>query len=65
MEFYGIEAKEKNEELVLDKYVELEKDMSETDKYGRLLRYVWIEGKMIKEELIRQVYAQVLTTSRC
>lgn len=45
----------------MGKYVELEKDISETDKYGRLLRYVWFEGKMINEELIRQGYAQVLT----
>jgi micrococcal nuclease len=40
----------------LGKYVKLEKDISETDKYGRLLRYVWFEGKMINEELIRQGY---------
>jgi len=61
IEFYGIEAKEKNEELVLEKYVELEKDISETDKYERPLRHVWIEGKMINEVLIKQGYAQELT----
>lgn len=47
IEFYWIEAKEKNEELVLGKYIKLEKDISATDKYKRLLRYIWIEGKMI------------------
>jgi len=35
------EAKRANEELVLGEVVKLEKDVSETDKYKRLLRYVW------------------------
>lgn len=30
-------------DMILNKYVYLEKDTSETDKYGRLLRNVWIE----------------------
>lgn len=43
---YGQEASNKNKELVEGKTVELEKDVSETDKYGRLLRYVWL-GDML------------------
>ena len=43
-ECYAIEASEINKELVLGKTVKLVKDVSETDKYGRLLRYVYIEG---------------------
>ena len=39
---FGKEASAKNKELVLGKKVRLEKDISETDKYGRLLRYVYL-----------------------
>jgi micrococcal nuclease len=60
-ECFASEAKAKNEELVLNKEVELEKDVSETDRFGRLLRYVWIDGKMINEELVASGYARVAT----
>lgn len=40
-ECYGPDAKAKNKELVGDKTVRLEKDVSRTDRYGRLLRYVY------------------------
>lgn len=55
---YGKEASDKNKELVEGKTVELEKDISETDKYGRLLRYVWIENLLINEFLVQEGYAQ-------
>jgi micrococcal nuclease len=55
---YGNEASDKNKERVLGKDVILEKDVSETDRYGRLLRYVWIEGVMVNELLVREGYAQ-------
>lgn len=58
---FGSESTKKNKELVLDREVSLEKDISETDKYGRLLRYVWIDDKMINEELVRTGYAKVST----
>jgi len=59
-------AKKKNEELVLNKTVRLEKDISETDKYKRLLRFVYItqsDGKeiSINQFLIREGYAQLMT----
>src|SRR3954469_9985625 len=38
----GPEASARNKELVSGKTVYLEKDVSETDRFGRLLRYVWI-----------------------
>jgi len=44
---YGKEASDKNRELVEGKEIELEKDVSEVDKYGRLLRYIWIGGGCI------------------
>lgn len=54
---FGKEASVKNKEIVEGKMVELEKDVSETDKYGRLLRYVWIDGLLINEFLVREGYA--------
>ena len=58
---FGQEASAKNKELVEGKTVRLEKDVSETDKYGRLLRYVWIGDIFVNEYLVRQGYAQVST----
>lgn len=42
-EFFGKEAKEFTKEKLYGKEIFLQKDVSETDKYGRLLRYVWLE----------------------
>ena len=40
----------------------LEKDVSETDRYGRLLRYVWLsDGTMVNATLVAEGYAQVFT----
>ncbi len=61
VECYGKEASAKNKELVQGKRVELEKDVSARDKYGRLLRFVWIGDTMINEALVREGYAQVST----
>lgn len=61
VECFGREASEKNRELVEGKTVRLEKDVSETDKYGRLLRYVWVGDTMVNAELVRLGYAQVVT----
>ena len=61
MEWMGKEAAAKNEELVGGKVVGLEKDISETDKYGRLLCYVWVGNVMVNAELVRLGFAQVST----
>ena len=61
VEPYGPEAAAKNEELVGGKIVGLEKDVSETDRYGRLLRYVYVGDLMVNAELVRLGYAQVST----
>lgn len=58
---YGPEASVRNKELVEGKTVRLEKDVSETDRYGRLLRYVYVDGVMVNAELVRLGYAQVST----
>lgn len=54
---YGKEASDKNKELVEGKEVKLEKDVSETDKYGRLLRYIWLGDMLVNEYLAREGYA--------
>jgi micrococcal nuclease len=55
-------ATEANRQLVENQTVLLEKDVSETDRYGRLLRYVYLQdGTMVNAELVRQGYAQVAT----
>lgn len=51
---YGKEASNFTKEQLEGKEVYLEKDVSETDKYGRLLRYIWLEPpEKISEEKIR------------
>jgi len=60
VEFYGPEAKAKNIELVEGKVVTLVKDVSETDKYGRLLRYVYVDGVFVNGELVRLGYARAV-----
>jgi len=43
-----------NRQLVDGKTVRLEKDVSETDQYGRLLRYVYVDDIFVNAELVRQ-----------
>ncbi|MFX1265347.1 MAG: thermonuclease family protein [Promethearchaeota archaeon] len=47
-------AAEFNRELVDGKTVRLEKDISETDQYGRLLRYVYVDNNFVNAEIVRQ-----------
>lgn len=55
---YGKEASVKTTELIEGQKVRLEKDVSETDKYKRLLRYVWKGEILINELLVKEGYAQ-------
>jgi len=63
------EAKEFLESLVLGKSVKLEKDVSETDQYGRLLRYVYVNDIFVNKEIVQKGYGTVFRygndTSRC
>lgn len=54
---FGKEASSKNKELVAEKQIRLEKDISETDKYGRLLRYIYVGDIFVNDYLVRQGYA--------
>lgn len=56
---FGKEASDKNKELVQGKEIYLEKDVSEVDKYGRLLRYIYLESSdlSVNEQLVADGYA--------
>jgi endonuclease YncB( thermonuclease family) len=59
--FYA-EATAANRHLVMGKTVYLVKDVNETDRYGRLLRYIYLEdGTFVNRELVRQGFAQLAT----
>jgi len=55
--FY-LEATAKNRELVEGKEVRLVKDVSEKDRYGRLLRYIYVGDLFVNAELVRLGYAR-------
>lgn len=55
------EATAANARLVEGQRVRLEKDVSETDDYGRLLRYVYVDALLVNEELIVQGWARAVT----
>ena len=62
VECFGREATARNRELVEGQKIRLEKDVSETDKYGRLLRYVYLEdGTFVNETLAADGYAHTAT----
>jgi len=67
LECFGKEARDKNKELVERKFVRLEKDISETDRYWRLLRYVYVpttaspSGEFVNDFLVREGYAYAAT----
>jgi micrococcal nuclease len=61
VECFGKEASEKNKALVEGKRVRLVKDVSETDSYGRLLRYVYVDDVFVNRELVAGGYANAYT----
>lgn len=64
---FGEEAYRKNKTLVEGKRVRLVKDVSEVDRYGRLLRYVFVNteasptGLFVNNVLIREGFAHTST----
>lgn len=73
VEFYGKEASNYTKAQLTNKKVYLQKDVTDTDKYGRLLRYVWLSKpsnnptkqevmtKMFNAQLVKNGYANVYT----
>lgn len=62
-EYYGVEASAFTEHRLAGKAVYMFKDVSDTDRYGRLLRFVFIKGEstMYNESLLQEGYANVMT----
>jgi len=56
-EYYADEATARNIELVEGKIVELQIGKRDKDEYGRLLRYVYVDGIFVNAELVVQGYA--------
>jgi len=56
---FGQEAKAFTKNMLEGKTVQLEKDVSDGDKYGRLLYYLYVDGKSVQEELLRNGLARV------
>lgn len=56
---FAIEASNFAKKMLTDKDVQIELDISERDKYGRLLCYLYVDGKMFNETLLEQGFARV------
>ncbi|MDD5449256.1 MAG: thermonuclease family protein [Candidatus Omnitrophica bacterium] len=61
VEYFGREASEFNKKLVQGRQVNLKYDVQKFDKYGRLLAYVYVDGKFVNAKLVEEGYAQVFT----
>ncbi len=49
-----------NRRLVEGKVLSLERDETDRDPYGRLLRYVYADGKMVERTLVAEGFAEVV-----
>jgi len=57
---FAEEATKRNDELLKSGNVEIEFDIGEReDKYGRLLAYVYVDGKSVQQQLIEEGLARV------
>lgn len=56
---YGKEASDRNKQLVEGKQVVLVRDTSDRDDFGRLLRYVYVDGIDVSGALIRDGFGYV------
>ena len=62
VEAYGKEASAFNQKLVSGQDIQVEFDVQQRDKYGRLLGYVFLpDGTFVNAELVKQGYAKVVT----
>ncbi len=59
--YFFEEARDALEIMVLGREVILEKDISEIDKYGRLLRYVYTGGLFVNLEMVKRGFANCYT----
>jgi micrococcal nuclease len=65
VEFMGQEAAGANAALVKGRELVLERDVTDTDRFGRLLRYAWFQDgdawRLVNLELVAQGYAQAVS----
>lgn len=52
------DATNANAQWVEGRTVTLVKDVSETDRFGRLLRYIYVDGTFVNEALVRDGWAE-------
>ena len=57
----GVSASEYTKKHLEGKQVELEFDVQQRDQYGRLLAYVWVDGKMYNKTLLEDGIANLAT----
>jgi micrococcal nuclease len=62
-ECFGPEASTHTKGLLTGKAITLQYDVSCTDRFGRLLAYVFVDGQEINTQLVEQGYACVLHIS--
>ncbi len=58
---YGKIASEFTRQQLEGQQVYLEYDVAETDKYGRILAYVWLNDKMFNKTLLQEGHAMLAT----
>lgn len=51
------EAKDRMQQLVAGKEILMLKDVSERDKYGRLVRYVYADGNFVNLQMVQEGFA--------
>jgi micrococcal nuclease len=61
VQYFGREASAFTKRLLLGKDVRLEYGQRRTDRYGRVLAYVWLGDMLVNEEIIRQGYGFAYT----
>ncbi len=60
-QFYYKEARQALKALIGGEKIKLEKDVSERDKYGRLLRYVYLDDLFVNLEMVKRGFANAFT----
>jgi len=60
---WGVKAKQHLKQLCEGKKILLEADLTAKDRYGRISGYVWLDGTLINEQLVKEGYVLAETSS--
>lgn len=63
VECFGDDSKDFNASLIEGRRMKMVFDEEQRDRYGRLLAYVYVDGRMINAEMLRRGYATTLEIS--